>query len=51
MDRYHGLPVIANPEADGKDFLEKLNPDSPSMVTACVEPSLANVEAGQRFNF
>lgn len=51
MDRYPGLPVIANPEADGEDFLEKLNPDSLSVVTAYVEPSLASVEAGQRFQF
>lgn len=31
--------------------MESLNPDSLSVVTAYVEPSLASVEAGQRFQF
>jgi glutaminyl-tRNA synthetase len=48
---YDRLFTQAHPEADGKDFLENLNPDSLSVVTACVEPSLASVEAGQRFQF
>jgi len=48
---YDRLFTQAHPEADGKDFLENLNPDSLSVVTAYVEPSLANVEAGQRFQF
>ena len=51
MDLPHGLLVTVHPEADGKYFLEHLNPDSLSVVTAYVEPSLANVEAGQRFQF
>jgi glutaminyl-tRNA synthetase len=41
----------APPEGDGKDFLENLNPNSLTVVTAYVEPSLASVEAGQRFQF
>ncbi|MDP3754084.1 glutamate--tRNA ligase family protein, partial [Polaromonas sp.] len=48
---YDRLFTQAHPEADGKDFLENLNPDSLSVVTAYVEPSLASVEAGQRFQF
>lgn len=48
---YDRLFTEAHPEADGKDFLENLNPNSLSVVTAYVEPSLAAVEAGQRFQF
>ncbi|MDP2818709.1 MAG: glutamine--tRNA ligase/YqeY domain fusion protein [Polaromonas sp.] len=48
---YDRLFTEAHPEADGKDFLENLNPNSLSVVTAYVEPSLAKVEAGQRFQF
>lgn len=48
---YDRLFTEAHPEADGKDFLENLNPASLSMVTAYVEPSLASVAAGQRFQF
>ncbi len=48
---YDRLFTEAHPEADGKDFLENLNPNSLSVVTACVEPSLASVAAGQRFQF
>ncbi|MDP2033378.1 MAG: glutamine--tRNA ligase/YqeY domain fusion protein [Polaromonas sp.] len=48
---YDRLFSEAHPEADGKDFLENLNPASLSVVTAYVEPSLAKVEAGQRFQF
>ena len=48
---YDRLFVEAHPEGDGKDFLENLNPNSLTVVTAYVEPSLAAVEAGQRFQF
>lgn len=48
---YDRLFVEAHPEGDGKDFLENLNPNSLTVVTAYVEPSLASVEAGQRFQF
>lgn len=43
--------VEAHPEANGNDFLENLNPNSLSVVTAYVEPSMAKVAAGQRFQF
>ncbi len=48
---YDRLFTEAHPEANGKDFLENLNADSLKVVTAYVEPSLANVPAGQRFQF
>ncbi|MFI5445011.1 glutamine--tRNA ligase/YqeY domain fusion protein [Polaromonas sp. UC242_47] len=48
---YDRLFTEAHPEANGKDFLENLNPNSLSVVTAYVEPSMANVAAGQRFQF
>jgi glutaminyl-tRNA synthetase len=48
---YDRLFVEAHPEGEGKDFLENLNPNSLTVVTAYVEPSLASVEAGQRFQF
>jgi glutaminyl-tRNA synthetase len=37
--------------AGGKDFIESLNPNSLKVVTAIVEPSLANATAGQQFQF
>ncbi|MCB0200625.1 MAG: glutamine--tRNA ligase/YqeY domain fusion protein [Anaerolineae bacterium] len=38
--------------AEGKTFLDNLNPDSLTVLTGCkMEPSLAGVEAGQRFQF
>ena len=39
------------PDAGGKDFLTALNPDSLRVITAYVEPSLANSTAGQHFQF
>ncbi|OOG39089.1 glutamine--tRNA ligase/YqeY domain fusion protein [Polaromonas sp. A23] len=48
---YDRLFTEAHPEADGKDFLENLNANSLSVVTAYVEPSLASATAGQRFQF
>ena len=51
MRLYDRLFTEAHPEADGKDFLENLNPNSLSVVTAYVEPSLAKVPVGQRFQF
>lgn len=48
---YDRLFTEAHPEADGKDFLENLNPNSLSVVTAYVEPSLASATTGQRFQF
>jgi glutaminyl-tRNA synthetase len=48
---YDRLFTEAHPEGNGKDFLENLNADSLKVVTAYVEPSLAKVPAGQRFQF
>ncbi|MDO9359890.1 MAG: glutamine--tRNA ligase/YqeY domain fusion protein [Polaromonas sp.] len=48
---YDRLFTEAHPGTSDKDFLEELNPNSLSVVTAYVEPSLAAVEAGQRFQF
>jgi glutaminyl-tRNA synthetase len=48
---YDRLFTEAHPGTSDKDFLEELNPNSLSVVTAYVEPSLASVAAGQRFQF
>jgi glutaminyl-tRNA synthetase len=48
---YDRLFTEAQPESGGKDFLENLNPHSLKTVTAYVEPSLAHVGAGERFQF
>lgn len=41
----------AQPEAGGKDFIESLNPHSLKVVTAIVEPSLANTKPDDKFQF
>lgn len=51
MRLYGSLFTEAHPEANGKDFLKNLNANSLSVVTVYVEPSLANVATGQRFQF
>jgi glutaminyl-tRNA synthetase len=48
---YDRLFLDAQPDAGGKDFLESLNPNSLKVITAIVEPSLANAAAGQNFQF
>ena len=48
---YDRLFLDANPDAGGKDFLETLNPNSLKVITAIVEPSLANALPGQNFQF
>ena len=48
---YDRLFLDAQPDAGGKDFIESLNPNSLKVVTAIVEPSLANAAAGQQFQF
>ena len=48
---YDRLFVDAQPDAGGKDFLESLNPNSLRIVTAIVEPSLANALRGQNVQF
>jgi glutaminyl-tRNA synthetase len=41
----------AHPDACGKDFLQSLNPDSLKVVTAYVEPPLAQAQSDQKFQF
>lgn len=48
---YDRLFKEAHPGTGEKDFMEELNPDSLKVVTAYVEPSLATMPAGQRFQF
>jgi glutaminyl-tRNA synthetase len=48
---YDRLFLDAHPDAGGKDFLETLNPNSLKVITAIVEPSLANALPGQNFQF
>ena len=48
---YDRLFKDEHPDAGGKDFLESLNPDSLKIVTAFVEPSLANAQPDDKFQF
>jgi len=48
---YDRLFSDAQPDAGGKDFIESLNPNSLKVVTAIVEPSLANAAPDQKFQF
>ena len=48
---YDRLFLDAQPDAGGKDFIESLNPNSLKVLSAIVEPSLANAKAGQQFQF
>ena len=48
---YDRLFLDPQPDAGGKDYLESLNPDSLKTVTAIVEPSLANAQADEKFQF
>jgi glutaminyl-tRNA synthetase len=48
---YDRLFCVANPGAGGKDFLQDLNPNSKTIITAQVEPSLAQAQPEQRFQF
>ena len=48
---YDRLFADAQPDAGGKDFLAALNPDSLKVVTAYVEPSLADAPASAHFQF
>ena len=47
---YERLFTTANPEF-GDDFLQNLNPDSVKIFQAVVEPSLAQANTGDRFQF
>ena len=48
---YDRLFSDAHPDAGGKNFLESLNPSSLKVVTAIVEPSLANAKPDDKFQF
>ncbi len=48
---YDRLFSDAHPDAGGKNFLESLNPNSLKVVTAIVEPSLANTKPDDKFQF
>ncbi|MCA3238107.1 MAG: glutamine--tRNA ligase [Curvibacter sp.] len=48
---YDRLFTDPQPDAGGKDFLASLNPDSLKTVTAYVEPSLAQAEKDDKFQF
>ncbi|MFC5498947.1 glutamine--tRNA ligase/YqeY domain fusion protein [Caenimonas terrae] len=48
---YDRLFAVAQPDTTDKDFLEEINPDSLKVVTAYVEPALAQAKADDRFQF
>jgi glutaminyl-tRNA synthetase len=48
---YDRLFTEAQPDAGGKDFKASLNPNSKKVVTGYLEPSLANVQPDQKFQF
>ncbi|WP_119155698.1 glutamine--tRNA ligase/YqeY domain fusion protein [Caldimonas tepidiphila] len=48
---YDRLFTEAQPDAGGRDFKTVLNPDSKKVVTAYVEPSLAQASPDTRFQF
>ncbi len=49
---YDRLFSVENPGADKDiDFLDQINPDSLKTITAKLEPSLADAEPGERFQF
>jgi glutaminyl-tRNA synthetase len=48
---YDRLFLEAQPDAGGKDFIAALNPNALSVVTAYLEPGLANAKPDERFQF
>jgi glutaminyl-tRNA synthetase len=48
---YDRLFTQAQPDAEGRDFREVVNPNSKRVVQAWLEPSLANVAPESRFQF
>ncbi len=48
---YERLFLDAQPDAGGKEFLSLLNPSSLKVVTAIVEPSLAQAQPDEKFQF
>ncbi len=51
MRLYDRLFKDEHPDAGGKDYLAALNPDSLKGITAYVEPSLANAQPDEKFQF
>ena len=48
---YDRLFSAENPEAEGQDFLQAINPDSLQIVQALLEPALADLEPEQSVQF
>ena len=48
---YETLLRDETPEDEGKDFTERLNPNSLATLDGFVEPAAANAQAGDRFQF
>ena len=48
---YDRLFKAPNPGAGGRDYLEDLNPDSKTLITACLEPALKEARPEARFQF
>jgi glutaminyl-tRNA synthetase len=48
---YDRLFTEAEPEAEGRDFKTVLNPHSLEVIMAKVEPSLAQADFGERYQF
>jgi glutaminyl-tRNA synthetase len=48
---YDRLFADAHPYAGGKDFLQSLSPDRLKVVTAYLDPSLAQAQPDQKFQF
>jgi glutaminyl-tRNA synthetase len=48
---YDRLFKEPNPGAGGRDYLEDLNPDSMTLITACLEPALKEARPEARFQF
>jgi glutaminyl-tRNA synthetase len=48
---YDRLFTEAQPDAGGKDFMASLNPASKRVVTGFIEPSLANAQPDDKFQF
>ncbi|TFY96930.1 glutamine--tRNA ligase/YqeY domain fusion protein [Ramlibacter rhizophilus] len=48
---YDRLFAVAQPDTGERDFLEELNPDSLKVVSAWVEPSLAQARPDEKFQF
>ena len=48
---YDRLFTEAHPDAGGRNFIDSLNPASKTVITAWVEPGLANTPADSKFQF